>query len=176
MTLLVSDSIPKYVAGIDYLELHCFPGTTLGRLVAVFERNSALKHAVTYAEFVIVHVGTNDISILSPDSFPAAVNSLFTAIRQINPAIKLLYSAILPRPVDWSSTQSLVKRANNLIMRFCKARKIPFLSTFRPFVGANGVIHRHMFAVRDGGLHLNLEGSRVLTNFYLQVVKRLRKA
>ena len=32
----------------------------------------------------------------------------------------------------------------------------------------------HMAAARENCLHLNLEGSRVLSNFYLQAVKRMR--
>ncbi len=82
--------------------------------MAEFQRNSDLRRAVTQADFVIVHVGTNDIRYMSPDSFPAALNNLFASIKLINTDIRPLYSDMLPRPVDWSSTQSLVKKANNL--------------------------------------------------------------
>ncbi len=120
----MTDSIPKYVTGIDFLELHCFPGTTLGRLVAEFARNAALKRAVTRADYVIIHCGTNDIHNLSPDCFPAALNNLFACIKRINPAVGLLYSAMLPRPVD------IVKRVNRLIMFFVNPGRFHFFLYF----------------------------------------------
>ncbi len=120
---------------------------------------------------MILHIGTNDIFKLSPDEFPAAINNLFATIKQIKTSVHLLYSAMLPRPVDYFSSKDLVVTANMKIKKLCKYRKNPFLKTFKPFMARDGKPYRHMFAVRDGGLHLNTEGSRVLSNFYLQVVK-----
>lgn len=172
--MLLSDSMAKYVDNVSDLEVICYPGINFERLTFKVQNSHSLQSKILSVDFLIIHVGTNNIHRLSSLEFPAALNSLFSAIRSVNPHVKLLYSAILPRPVDFNVSERLVIQANNRMMRFCKSRKIPFISTFRPFVSKSGQVHRHMFAIRDGGLHLNNEGSRVLSNFFLQVVKGLR--
>lgn len=173
-TLLMSDSIAKHVHGVDGLVVEAFPGRTLGGLAYEISKNVKLQDLISKSDYVIVHCGTNDIRNLGIEDFPAAINNVFACISRINRKVKLLYSAILPRPVDFAVTKELVIKANNRIRRFCKFRKFPFLKTFKPFVDRKGIPMRHMFAIKDGGLHLNTEGSRVLSNFFLQVVKSQR--
>ena len=68
-----------------------------------------------------------------------------------------------------------ISATNTDIEIVCKKKKFPFLHNYRPFRDkTTGGIHRHMFASKDGGLHLNLEGQRVFSNFLLQAVKRIR--
>ena len=87
------------------------------------------------------------------------LNNLFFNIREANRDIGIMYSAILPRACDLKDINQKVKDANVQIEKKCKARKFPFLHTFRPFIDKQGLYHRHMFAARDQGLHLNLEGT-----------------
>ena len=47
------------------------------------------------------------------------------------------------------------------LISLCKMRNLQLLHTYRPFLQNNKPI-RSYFAVKDKGLHLNLEGSRGL--------------
>lgn len=172
--MLLTDSIGKYVSGIEGLEVRSFPGFTISHLAGECERNMELKFVLKQKTAVIVHVATNDICKLDAGQIVSNLNNLFYQIKEINRNVEILYSAILPRPCNSETTNQRVNEANVAIEKACKARKFPFLHTFRPFINKTGECHRHMFAARDHGLHLNLEGNRVLTNFYLQVVKRIR--
>ena len=136
--------------------------------------NNGLKFELKQKKTVIVHVGKNDIKRINPGQMVSNLNNLFFNIREANRDIGIIYSAILPRACDSKDINQKVKDANVQIEKTCKARKFPLLHTFRPFIDKQGLYHRHMFAARDQGLHRNLEKTRVLTNFYLQVVKRIR--
>lgn len=172
--ILLTDSIGKYVSGIDGLEVRPFPGFTISKMMGECLRNKDLQSCLCKKTVVIVHVGTNDIHKLDSGQIVSNMNNLFFQIKEINRHIQIMYSAILPRPCDCDAINVKVKQANVAMEKLCKSRKFPYLHTFRPFVNKDGTCHRHMFAARDYGLHLNLEGTRVLTNFYLQVVKRIR--
>lgn len=172
--LLLTDSIGKFVSGIDGLEVWDLPGYTITRMTGECEADRRLNIAIKQKKAIIVHVGTNDIHRWDSGQMVLNLNNLFFKIRQANKDIEIMYSAILPRPCDSEAINQKVKSANIAIEKACKARKFPFLHTFRPFVNKQGQCHRHLFAARDHGLHLNLEGTRVLSNFYLQVVKRIR--
>ena len=172
--LLLTDSIGKFVSGIDGLEVWDLPGFTIAKMTGECGNNKRLQFVLKQTKAVIVHVGTNDIHRLDPGQMVSNLNNLFFKIREANRDIDIMYSAILPRPCDSGGINQKVKDSNIQIEKMCKARKFPFLHTFRPFIDKQGLCHRHMFAAREHGLHLNLEGTRVLTNFYLQVVKRIR--
>ena len=172
--MLLTDSIGKYVSGIDGLEVKNLPGFTISKMTGECEHNERLKLKLKQVRTVIVHVGTNDIHRLDPGQMVSNLINLFFKIREVNRDIEIMYSSILPRPCDAKDINQKVKDANKEIEKMCKSRKFPFLHTFRPFIDKQGLCHRHMFAARDRGLHLNLEGTRVFTNFLLQVVKRIR--
>ena len=172
--LLLTDSIGKHVSGVDGLEVWDLPRYTITKMAGEYERDRNLKLTLKQKKAVILQVGTNDIHYLDPGQMISNINNLIFKIREANKDIDVLFSAILPRPCDSSDANQEVKDANVDIEKACKARKFSFLHTFRPFIDKQGHCNRHMFAARDHGLHLSLEGSRVLSNFSLQVVKRIR--
>ena len=143
---------------------------TITKTTGEYERDRNLKLTLKQKNAVILQVGTNDIHYLDPGQMISNINSLIFKIREANKDIDVLFFAILPRPCDSSDASQKVKD----VEKACKARKFSFLHTFRPFIDKHGHCNRHMFATRDHGLHLNLERSRVLSNFSLQVVKRIR--
>ena len=153
------------------LDVEVFPDLTISQMTGEFskEKFSFLLHQKSV---IIVHFGTNDIQILDPGQIVSNLNDLFFKIRETNKQIQIMRSAILPRPDQSKEINQNVKTTNVAIEKMCKARKFPFLHTYHPFSDKKGQYHRHMFG--DDGLHLNLEGSRVLSNFYLQAVKRVR--
>lgn len=171
--LLLSDSICKYVSGIHGLEVKAFPGIGISRMAGECSKD-CLRSLLLQKSVVIVHVGTNDVSRFDAGQIVSNLNGLFFKIREANSHIQIMYSAILPKPNETREINDKIKTINLAIEKMCKARKFPFLHTYRPFIDKNGQYHRHMFAARDNGLHLNLEGSRVLSNFFLQIVKRVR--
>ena len=138
------------------------------------EGDRNLKLIFKQKKAVIIHVGTNGIHYLDPGQMVSNIYNLIFKIREASEDIDVLFSPILPRLCDSSDVNQKVKDVNVAIENACKAKTFSFLHTFRPFIDKQGHCHRHMFAARDHGLHLNLEGSRVLSNFYLQVVKRIR--
>ena len=56
---IISASIPKYVRGIDGCTTQAFPGATIARL-ADFVSNGRIN--LKNINFVIVHVGTNNVT------------------------------------------------------------------------------------------------------------------
>ena len=70
-------------------------------------------------------------------------------------------------------TESRVKSVNQELKELCKRRHIQFLHTFRIFLHKNKPI-RSYFAVNDGGLHLNSEGTRRLRLFFINAVSHLK--
>ena len=54
----------------------------------------------------------------------------------------------------------------------CLEKRIQFVSSFRPFLKGGEPV-RDLFAVRDGGLHLNFEGTRKLRSVFVNVVSHL---
>ncbi len=112
--LLISDSICKHVTGVNGLALQCFPGATIWKLTAQVKNNLVLQQAIAKTDFVILHVGTNDIHRLSAEEFTSALNDLLCVVRTIKNSVNISYSAMLPRPVDFSVTRDLVIKANNM--------------------------------------------------------------
>ena len=101
--------------------------------------NNGLKFALKQKKTVIVNVGTNDIKRLNPGQMVSNLNNLFFYIREANRDIDIMYSAILPRACDSKDINQKVKDANVQIEKTCKARKFPFLHTFRPFIDKQGL-------------------------------------
>ena len=89
--------------------------------------------------------------------------------------MKIIISAIIPRPCDLhiDPTESNVKSVNKELKILCKMRHIQFLHTFRIFLHNNKPIISY-FALNDGGLHLNREGTRRLRLFFIYAVAHLK--
>ena len=170
MTIL-SDSMAKHISGINHTTVQAFPAATLSRL-----QSKILSHkaSIDY-KYTILLIGTNDIaSSLSVGQLLSLFENLITVIRSRSNT-KLIISAIIPRPCDLhiDPTESKVKSVNKELKILCKRRHIQFLHTFRIFLHNNKPI-RSYFALNDGGLHLNREGTRRLRLFFINVVAHLK--
>ena len=176
MVHIISDSIAKDVDGIWHTKVSPFPGINLARLSSRIQNTPSL----VAKPFTLIHVGTNDIiSRNSSDDYSVEeiisfYNNLITIIRDINADTHIVFSAILPRPCDYDITKNKVKSVNDKLSDKCKERKCQFIHSFRPFF-KNGKPDRSLFAVRDKGLHLNLEGTRRLKRFFINTVSHLLK-
>lgn len=170
MTIL-SDSMAKYVSGVKYTTVQAFPGATVSRLQS---KILSQKASIDF-KYTILLIGTNDISSsLSVGEIISLFENLVTIIRSRS-STKLIISGIIPRPCDLQTdpTESRVKSVNKELKELCKRRHLQFLHTFRIFLHKNKPI-RSYFAVNDGGLHLNSEGTRRLRLFFINAVSHLK--
>ena len=164
----MSDSIAKYVTGIDGVHLQTFSGDTIGRM-----SNRLLSGEITLENFdyVVFHVGTNNVA--RNESFESIISdygNLIGICRKIKPKINIIISAILPRPVDHAKTDPLIRRINSYILKkMSKHLNIRFFRTYRPFM-FGGRVKRELFAKLDGGLHLNTEGTNKLRYYFLRSI------
>ena len=169
MVFILSDSIAKHVSGIRHAEVIAFPGINITRLTSRIQRDMSLLSR----PYTIVHVGTNDVQNLSVGEMISEYNNLITVIRRFSNT-KILFSSILPRPVDYEDTKDKVKEVNRQLKLLCAERHVSFLHSFRPFFRCGRPI-RELYAVRDGGLHLNMEGTRHLRQFFINTVAHLSR-
>lgn len=165
----MSDSIAKYVKDVRHTEVCAFPGINISRLTNKLQN----RHLVLDKEFSIIHVGTNDINSLSVGEILSSFNNLIEVVRR-NSETTILISSIIPRPVDHQVTGDKVKLVNSKLKQLCMQRKVQFLHTFRPFI-RNCEPRRELFAIKDQGLHLNLDGTRRLRQFFINTVAHLLK-
>lgn len=122
-------------------------------------------------EFIIFHVGTNEITKLSVEQMMSCYNNLITLTRQSSGTTKVI-SAFFPRPKDHRSQCKKVDDANNKLKALCKGRYVLFLHTYLPFL-KNPEPVKELFAVKDQGLRLNLDGFRRLRQFFINSVAHL---
>ena len=141
-----------------------FPGINVSRLANRVSKG----HVDINSEFAILHVGTNDINSLQVTEILASYNDLISTVRA-NYDCKLVVSAILPRPIDHERNGNKVKELNKGLEKLCTSRKCQFIRTYKPFL-FSGEPRRELFAIRDGGLHLNLEGVRRLRQFFINTI------
>ena len=166
--LIVGDSIIKDISHIDGVTLKAFPGATIGKLSILISNGSVDLHDFDY---MIIHVGTNNIG--KRDSFDNMISdyaNLVAIIRRRKPDMRIIVSSILPRPVDHSITDSMIKKINfHLKSVMSQDLNFKFISSYKAVVKF-GSFRRYLFAKLDKGLHLNTEGSNRLRYFFLRVI------
>ena len=120
---------------------------------------------------MILHVGTNDIGYRAPyGDIISDFGNLIGICKKMKPSIQIIVSAILPRPVDHSYTDPMIRSVNKQLNKvLSKTLRFKFVPSYKPFMYA-GSVRRELFAKKDGGLHLNTEGTNVLTRFFLRVI------
>lgn len=169
--MIVGDSIIKNLPPIEGVQLRSFPGATIGKLLYWLENGKISLKDVNY---VIIHVGTNNIANgFSVDSMSSDFANLIAKFRKLSPALHIIVSSILPRPVDHESSDKKIREINTKLEKsMSKDLNFKFVRSYRPFC-YGGEIKRYLFAKRDGGLHLNSEGSSRLKHFFHRVISTL---
>lgn len=179
--IILGDSIPKYISDIEGVVLQSFPGATIAKLA---NRIDSRQVSLEGFDYVLVHVGTNDIDNYvnreppfrkqvtdvdhAFDNIISDYGNLIGIIRKKKHNISILMSAILPRPKDHMKTDSLIRKVNGYLEKdMSKTSRITFLRSYKPFMYA-GNVKRELFAKKDGGLHLNTEGTNKLRYFFLR--------
>lgn len=168
---IISDFIAKYVSNIDGVVLEAFQGDDISRLTnRLLSRQATLENF----DYVIFHVGTNNVSQRAYfDHLISDYVNLIKACRRTNPDIKILLSAIIPRPVDHNVTDTITRKVNSYLQEtLSNELNFKFVCTYKPFTHA-GKVRRELYAVEDGGLRLNMEGTNMLRFFFLRVISTL---
>lgn len=155
------------MSGITGATLISFPGINISRLTFRISRGQVDLNS----RHLILHVGTNDINSLLVPEIVASYNDLISVVRD-NSVCDIVVSAVLPRPIDHDKNGEKVKDLNKKLKTLCIDRQCKFVKTFKPFLHA-GEPRRELYAVRDGGLHLNWEGCRRLRQFFINCVAHL---
>ena len=93
---IISDSIAKHVSGIDGVVLQCFSGDRIAQIGNKIDNGIAVLSPYDY---VIIHVGTNDIGDRAPyHSILSDYGNLIGIMRKKKRDINIIMSAIIPRP------------------------------------------------------------------------------
>ena len=170
MTIL-SDSILKHITNLKHTIMQVFRDASITRI-----QNKISNHMTSVNfKYTILFVGTNDLdSKAEVGGISSLYNNLITYI-QSKSKTSVIVCGILPRPCDLSKDpqEKRVKDTNKGLISLCKMRNLQFLHTYRPFLHNNNPI-RSYFAVKDTGLHLNLEGSRRLRLFFMNTINHLK--
>lgn len=100
--------------------------------------------------------------------------NLVAICRKQNPGIKIIISAIIPRPRDHSDTDPMIRSVNTYLQKTMSKRlNFHFICTYKPFTYC-GKVSLELYAKRDLGLHLNTEGTNRLKHFFLKVISTLK--
>ena len=96
--------------------------------------------------------------------------NLIAIVRKKKPGITILVSSILPRPVDHSATDDIIREINSCLKDTMSIDVgFKFICSYKA-VSKFGTYQRYLYAKEDEGLHLNTEGSNRLRSFLLRVI------
>ena len=155
-----------------------FPGDTIAQLAnrLIPRQGRAPEAILDNFDYVIFHVGTNDIdNRASYQAILSDFGNLIAICRKQKPAIKIIISAIIPRPRDHSDTDSMIRSVKGYLQKtMSKRQNFHFICTYKPYTYC-GKVSVELYAKRDLGLHLNTEGTNRLTHFFLKVISNLKR-
>ena len=156
--------------------MQAFPNDTISQLTdRLGSKDGRAPEAVLdNFDIVIFHVGTKDIGNRTPfQAILSDFGNLVAVCKRKKPSIKIIISAIIPRPHDNIETESLIKDVNTYLMKvMSKKQNFEFVRTYRPFMYC-GKIRLELFDKKDG-LNLNLEGQHKIRHFFLKVISTLK--
>lgn len=105
-SLIICDSIPKYISGIHNNKVSAYPGASIQKITGVLEGN------VTYFstfEIFIIHVGTNNINSHSVQQIKSLYCNLMSVIKRLYLSVHVVFSSVLPRPIDYLQTKKVYR-------------------------------------------------------------------
>jgi lysophospholipase L1-like esterase len=89
---------------------------------------------------VVLMIGTNNITLNTPDEIAAGVEGICTTIHQRSPATKILLLAIFPRGQKPDAIRAKVDEVNRLLARLDARDDVTFLDIGAKFLEADGTI------------------------------------
>jgi lysophospholipase L1-like esterase len=119
---------------------------------------------------VVLMIGTNNITLNSPEEIAAGVEAICTTIHERSPATKILLLAIFPRGQKPDATRAKVDEVNRLIATLDARDDVTFLDIGAKFLGPDGSISAD---VMYDFLHPSAKGYAIWTAAMGPVLDRL---
>ncbi|CAC5419167.1 unnamed protein product [Mytilus coruscus] len=126
--LIVSDSIAKY-ASLENADVFAFRGASIGDIT--YQLNKCKGGIYQGYNCLLIHVGTNDIHLLSIDQLKSAYCNLISTAKSLFPSMVIALSGIRPRPVDFEETGQKIKEVNMALLNLCLHYKVEFIHSYR---------------------------------------------
>jgi hypothetical protein len=111
------------------MEVESISGANIYTIHQILKDNKARVKKYTH---LFLHVGTNDIGNgLCSKLITRYYSNLLELITHNFFNIKIIMSAILPRPIDFDRTKQLVIETNNCFVNLALKRNVQFVKTAR---------------------------------------------
>ena len=107
--IIVGDSVIKNMDPLDGVVVKCFPSAIIAKLSRLLPTDVKLLNF----EYIIIHVGANNIGNRDSCGYILSnYGNLIASVKKLKPSIRMIVSAILPRPVDHDDTDSMITAVN----------------------------------------------------------------
>ena len=158
---IVGDSILQKVDSIRNAIVRSYRGDTLEDI----RNHMVASHYTEYIgkKIVIVHAGTNDIEYLTVDQMIADLKSIVDAIREENPGAIIVYSDIISRPKDFTTTEFKRICFNDEVKFWARMWGIKHWRTSRHFMYKNKP-DKDMFY--EDNLHPSTDGAKYISQYF----------
>lgn len=171
-TLIISDSICRYLPDMRNVVSEAYGGLKSATLLEKL-RNKFISVG-SYAN-IIIHVGTNDVNNITKGHFERNMKHAVQEIQKYNPSALILLSSVLPRVVDYNSSDSIVNSFNEVLNEIANVH-----SNVRYIKSRNSFFNRFGFPIRClysyDKLHLSVNGLVKLEKFFANTLAHINKA
>ena len=159
-TIIISDSMLRQANFRGFALLRAFRGATIETLIQATTRGNITRDW-SKVGLVVIACGTNDIANGAHASIRQQMEQLINTILAENPSIGIIISGILPRPVDFDTTNSTVKRVNEVLRIWARSQvNVHFYPAYRSFLHAGRIrTDQQLYAPNDPyRIHLSEQG------------------
>ncbi len=166
---ILCDSIAKHVR-VDRVHTHAYRGYSVSQ---VSDQVRFGNVSIAGYTAVLLHLGTNDIANLTPDTTFDEVmgrfQNLVSMLNFRNRSIVILIAGILPRPKDFENSKFLIWGLNNALQSWCcLCNYLIFVPCHKHFF-RNGIPRKELYSVSDL-LHLNGAGVEILERAFREAL------
>ncbi|KAJ0064096.1 hypothetical protein NL108_018618 [Boleophthalmus pectinirostris] len=163
-TVIIGDSIIRHVRYFNTIT-HCFPGATVSQIM---RRLPDLLQSMPSSIYrIIVHVGTNDISLGKLESTKRDFEDLFRLLKPwTTQGMSVFISGPIPTQNHGAERLDRTLQLNTWLSSVCRSHLINFIDNFNLFWDRPS-------HYRADGLHLNRRGSRLFKNYMVYAVHNL---
>jgi lysophospholipase L1-like esterase len=159
--LVLGDSLLKQVKYINDCDVYSLSGAKIEELTNFIVKNHSI---VSKPASVLIHCGTNNISVDSEDCIISKFERMIEIIRTLNGKAKILISSILARPVDHSKYGLKCAKINKILRDMSKTWNVAFVASHKITLKF-GKPKTEMYY---DGLHLNAAAVKKFRQFISQ--------
>lgn len=157
LVAVVGDSMIKRMSSYD---LHNLLGDDINAFVRPFV-GATIEEMMSYIDpilqkkpdVIVLHIGTNDLSNAPSNGEQSVLSGLHDLIAKIGDVLPSVIIVLSFPTCRRDSYNGRVRLYNNMLLEYCRKNLICFFSN-------DNINFNHL---NKGGLHLNIEGSRILS-------------